>query len=60
MREITLTLTGGATTVTTLPDTATAEETRATIQAALDQASANATGGTVQLSAGIYVVTAGD
>ncbi len=59
MREITLTLTGGATTITTLSDTATAEETRATIQAALNEASANATGGTVHLSAGFYVVTAG-
>ncbi len=59
MREITLSLNGGATTIATLSNTATAEETRAAIQAALDQASSNATGGTVQLSVGVYIVTAG-
>ncbi len=59
MRTISVTLTGGTAAVTTIADTATAEEARAAIQAALDQASANATGGSVQLSAGVYTVTAG-
>jgi Ca2+-binding RTX toxin-like protein len=63
MRTITLTTSGGVQTFT-LSDTASAEETRATIQQALDLA-ANATGGgKVELSEGVYVVapgaTAGD
>jgi parallel beta-helix repeat protein len=59
MRTITLTLTGGTASVVTLDDSATAIETRDAIQAALDQASANATGGTVSLSAGTYTVAPG-
>jgi Ca2+-binding RTX toxin-like protein len=59
MRTITVTLTGGTASVVTLDDAATATQTRDAIQAALDQASANATGGTVSLSAGTYTVAPG-
>jgi Ca2+-binding RTX toxin-like protein len=59
MRTITVTLTGGTASVVTLDDAATATQTRDAIQAALDQASHNATGGTVSLSAGTYTVAPG-
>ena len=59
MRTISVTLTGGTAAVTSISDTATAEETRVAIQVALDQVSANPSGGLVQLSAGIYIVTPG-
>ena len=59
MRTITVTLTGGTAGVVTLDDAATATQTRDAIQAALDQTSHNATGGTVSLSAGTYTVAPG-
>lgn len=64
MRTVTLTISGAPVQVFTLSDAASAEQTRATIQQALDLA-ANATGGgKVQLSEGVFVVapgaTAGD
>lgn len=58
MRTITLTTSGTVQTFT-LADDASAEETRATIQQALDLASDAAGGGKVELSGGIFIVTPG-
>lgn len=64
MRTVTLTITGGSAQTYTIADSASAEETRATIQQALDLAANSDLGGKVELSAGLYVVaaagTAGD
>lgn len=58
MRTITLTTSGTVQTFT-LSDGASAEETRATIQQALDLASDAAGGGKVELSEGVFIVTPG-
>ena len=59
VRTITLTIAGGAVTSVVLDDAASAVTTRDAIQAALIKAAANPTGGTVELSAGVYTVAAG-
>ena len=56
MRTITFTLTGSIATVVNLDDAASDVQTRDAIQSALDLVSANGSGGTVSLSAGIYIV----
>lgn len=58
MRTITLTSSGTVQTFT-LSDTASAEETRATIQQALDLAARATGGGKVELSEGVFVVAPG-
>lgn len=59
MRTVTLTISGSSAQTFTLSDTASAEETRALIQQALDLASKADGGGKVELSEGVYVVTPG-
>lgn len=58
MRTITVTISGGATTVVNLDDAASAIDTRDAIQAALDETAASALGGKVELSGGVFVVAA--
>lgn len=64
MRTITLTLAGAPAQVFSIADDASAEETRAAIQSALDQAANTDGGGSVILSEGVFTVaaraTAGD
>lgn len=59
MRTITLTISESSAQTFTLSDTASAEETRALIQQALDLAAKAPGGGKVELSEGIYEVTSG-
>ena len=56
MRTLTVTLAGSAATVVMLDDAASDAVTRDTIQSALDLVAAHATGGSVELSAGLFVV----